>query len=153
MLLPDSFASKHFRVIIFSVTRPVRPWDVSCVPTIHLIACPLYFVFADLTTLPTGKADRDFAIGFSLHFFPEQVEEQVVDLADQVITVAVFGVAGPGIIRLKDRVEVDTAFVYQVAELRDLPPDPVLALTAYLPDDLSAVRQVGPKAQEVDSLG
>jgi len=40
-----------------------------------------------------------------------------------------------------------------VTELLQLPPDPILAVAAYLADDFPAVRHVRPEAQEVDPLG
>ena len=40
-----------------------------------------------------------------------------------------------------------------MTELLQLPPDPILAVAAYLADDFPTVRHVRPEAQEVDPLG
>ena len=70
-----------------------------------------------------------------------------------MVTVAVFGVTGPRRIGLKNRFEVDPAFVQKVTVFLQFPSDSVLAFTADFSDDLSGVGQIGPESKEVDSLG
>lgn len=70
-----------------------------------------------------------------------------------MIAVSVIGVAGPGRIRLNDCFHVDSAFVQKVTEFLQLSSDSVFAFTANFAAHLSGVRHIGPKTQEVDSLG
>ena len=125
--LDGSFASKHFREMIRSVTRPTRSdaWR----PTLKRITALLYFVLTDFTIAPTGSVDSCFDMIFP-HFFSEQVVEQFVRVPDQVVAVAVCGVADPGRIRLDHSFEGDPPFVQKVTELLQFPPDSVFAFTA-----------------------
>ena len=56
-------------------------------------------------------------------------------------------------IMLKDSFVVDPTFVQKVAIFLQFPLNSVLAFTADFSDDFSGVGQIGPKSQEVDSLG